>query len=78
MIEAYSFIRSGPAFLKSFSYSTQLSMKFVLLINLKLLSIASAFLLNIAEHKNFSVNKYEMPTIAGMFIFISRENSMLS
>ena len=34
-------------------------MKFVLLINLKLLIIANSFLLNIAEHENFSVNKYE-------------------
>ena len=34
-------------------------MKFVLLINLKLLTIAMFFLLNIAELENFSVNKYE-------------------
>ena len=34
-------------------------MKFVLLINLKLLTNANSFLLNIAEHENFSANKYE-------------------
>ena len=34
-------------------------MKFVLLINLKLPTIANSFLLNIAEHENFSANKYE-------------------
>ena len=34
-------------------------MKFVLLINLKLLTIANSFLLNIAEHEIFSANKYE-------------------
>ena len=34
-------------------------MNFVLLINLKLLTIANSFLLNIAEHENFSANKYE-------------------
>ena len=50
-------------------------MNFVLLINLKLLTIAKSFLLNIAEHENFSANKYDN---VGIFIFISRENFMLS
>ena len=43
--------------IKLFSCSTQLSMKFVLLINLKLLTTANSFLLNIAEHENSSANK---------------------
>ena len=34
-------------------------MKFILLINLKLLTIANSFLLNIAEHETFSANKDE-------------------
>ena len=34
-------------------------MKFVHLLNLKLLTILDSFLLNIAEHENFSANKYE-------------------
>ena len=51
--------RPGPKVIKLFSCSTQLSMKFSLLINLKLLTIANSFLLNIAEHENFSANKYE-------------------
>ena len=34
-------------------------MKFVLLINLKLLSISNSFLLSIAEHETVSTNKYE-------------------
>ena len=34
-------------------------MKFVMLINLKLLTIANSFLLNLVEHENFSANKYE-------------------
>ena len=34
-------------------------MKFVLLINLKSLTTANSFLLNIVEHENFSANKYE-------------------
>ena len=50
---------SGPKVIQLFSCSTQLSMKFVLLINLKLQTIANSFLLNIAEDENFSANKYE-------------------
>ena len=34
-------------------------MKLALLINHKLLTIANSFLLNVAEHENFSANKYE-------------------
>ena len=49
----------GPKVVKLFSCSTQLSMKFVLLINLKLLTNANSFLLNIADHEKFSANKYE-------------------
>ena len=45
---------SGPKVIKLFSCSTQLSMKFSQLINMK------------------------MPTIVGIFIFISREIFMLS
>ena len=46
--------RSGPEVIRLFSCSAQLSMKFSLLINMK------------------------MPTIVGIFIFISRENFRLS
>ena len=53
------FYQSGPEVIKHFSCSTQLSMKFVLLIILKLLIVANSFLLNIAEHENSSANKYE-------------------
>ena len=35
------------------------AMKFFMLINLKLLTMPNYFLLNIAEHENFSANKYE-------------------
>ena len=44
---------------KTFSCSAQLSMKFFVLINLKLLTMPNYFLLNIAEPENFSANKYE-------------------
>ena len=49
----------GPEVIKLFSCSPQLRLKFVLLINLKLLTIANSVLLNTAEHENFSANKYE-------------------
>ena len=52
-------VRSDPEVIKHFSCSTQLSMKVVLLMNLKLLTIANSFLLNITEHEIFSANKYE-------------------
>ena len=51
--------RPDPKLIKLFSCSTWLSMKFVLLINLKLLTVANSFFLNIAEHENLSANKYE-------------------
>ena len=51
--------RSGPEVIKFFSCSTQLSMKIFQLINLKLQTAAKSFLLNIAEHENFSANKCE-------------------
>ena len=49
----------APKVIKLFSCSTQVSMKFVLLINLNLLTTANSFLLNRAEHENFSANKYK-------------------
>ena len=54
----------GPAVIKLFSCSTQLSMKFALLINLKLLAIANSFLLNLAEHNISRLINLKMPTIA--------------
>ena len=50
---------TGLEVIKLFSCLTQLSMKIVLLINLKLLTTTNCFLLNIAEHENFSANEYE-------------------
>ena len=49
----------GPEVIKLFSCSTQLSMIFFLVINLKVLTIAMFVLLNIAEHEQFSSDKYE-------------------
>ena len=36
------------------------------------------FFAKIAEHENFSANKYENANIVGIFIFISREMFVLS
>ena len=47
-------ILTRPRGYNFFSFSTQLSMKFVLLINLDLLTTANSFLLNIAEPENIS------------------------
>ena len=50
-----------PEVIKLFSFpcSTQLSIKVLMLINLKLLTMLNSFLLNIAEHEKSSDNKYE-------------------
>ena len=68
----------GPEVIKLFSRSTQLSLKCVLLINRKLLTIASSFLLKVADMKISMLINMKMPTTVGIFIFISRETFMLS
>ena len=47
--------------------STQLSMKFFMLINLLLLRIVNSFLLNIVEHEYLSANKYENAIYCSQF-----------
>ena len=54
LVYSVCYSENGPQIIKRFSCSNQLSMKFSLLINMK------------------------MPTIVGIFIFISREIFMLS
>ena len=49
-------------------------MKFVHLINLKLLTILNSFLLKIAEHENFSANKYENANNREIFMLSSVEH----
>ena len=70
----------GSEVIKLFSSSTQLSMKFVLLINLKWLTILNSFLLNIVEHENFSANKFEnanffKPVIPSVYWTTSKERN---
>ena len=61
--------RSGLEVIKlnSCSYSTQLSMKFFMLINLKLLTVANSVFLNIGEHGNSSTNKYGKCQLANKY-----------
>ena len=49
----------SPEIINFFSWSTELSMKFVLLINLKFLTVAHSFFLNITQHENIFADKYE-------------------
>ena len=49
----------GQEVIKTSLCSTQLSMKFVLLINFQLLTIINSFLLHVTEHEMFSSNIYE-------------------
>ena len=49
--------------IERYSCPFQLSMKFYLLRNLKLLTTAKSYLLNIGEHENFFANKYENANI---------------
>ena len=48
-------------------------MKFVLLIKLKLQTIANSFLLNKDEHENFSANKYENAKCCLAFSYLLAE-----
>ena len=72
----FACLSTWPEVIKLFSCSIQPSVKFSLQIKFKLLTFAIFVMLNIAEHENFSANM-KMPTIVGIFIFISRENFML-
>ena len=70
-----------PRSYKHFSCSTQLSMKFVLLINFKLLTIVNSFLLkhSWASMKVSLLTNMKMPTFVGIvFIHINKENFMHS
>ena len=71
-------VRSGSEVIKPFSCSAQLSMKFILIINLKLVIIANSLLLNTVEQENFSAHTYENTNYNWAFSYLSIENFMLS
>ena len=47
-------------------------MKFVLLINIILLTVANSFLLNITEHKTLSANEYENALLAFAYVLAEK------
>ena len=70
---------TGSEVIKLFSCSTQLSMKFSLLINMKMPTIVGIFIFISREIFKFSLLiNMKMPTLVGIFIFISREIFMPS
>ena len=68
-----AYMSPGLEVIKLFSCSTQLSMKFFMLINLKLLTMPNSFLLNITEHENFSANEYENANFSSHFSYLLAE-----
>ena len=78
-------MKSGPKVIKLFSYSTQLSMKFKLLINTKIGKINGNFRFKSPKPVIYPVNIVKMPTIVGkmptivgILTFMSRINFILS
>ena len=81
---------SGHKVIKLFSCSAQLSMKFSLLINMKMpmefsllinmkMPMEFSLLINMKMPVKFSLLiNMKMPTVVGIFIYISRESLMLS
>ena len=63
----WSAVQLGPNIIKLFSCSTQLSMKFYLLINTKLLISTVVFLLSLAACEVFYAYKYENAKISWRF-----------
>ena len=64
-----SSMRPGPEVIKLFSCSTQLRMKFFLLINVKMPTIVGIL--------TFMSINVKMPTIVGILTFMSRKNTIL-
>ena len=56
---------SGPEIINLFFMLNSTEHEFFMLINLKLLTMPNSFLLNVAEHENFSANKYENANYCG-------------
>ena len=69
---------TGPGVIKLFSYSTQLSMKFQLLITTKILTNEEVFALSLSDVVFIMLINVKMPTIVGILTFMSRINLVLS
>ena len=74
--------RLGPEVMQLFSYSTQLCMKFQLLLKTKMLKNKDinflAFELSLSDVIFIMLINVKMPTIVGILTFMSRINFMLS
>ena len=55
----HAYMQSGPKIIKLFFMLNSAEHEIFFLINLKLLTTAYSFLLNLAQHETFSANKYE-------------------
>ena len=70
--------RQGLEVIKLFSCSTQLSMKFLLLINIKMLKITIFLALKLPNVVIILLINVEMPIFVGILTFMSRIYFMLS
>ena len=71
-------IKPGPEVIKLFSCSTQLSMKFQLLIKLKYEQMMEFLAFSLSDVVFILLINVKMPTIVGVLAFMSRINFMLS
>ena len=70
---------TGPEVIKLFSCSTELSMKFHLVIKIKIPTIKTCFMLNSAEHScSAELSMKEVLNIVNIFRFVSKITFMLS
>ena len=68
----------GPKVIKLFSYSTQLSTTFQLLIKLKYRQIKKFLALSLSNVVFIMLINVKMPTIIGILTFMRRKNFLLS
>ena len=73
-----SVLISGPEVINFFSYSTQLSTKFQLLIKTKILTNEEVSCFKSLRCCIYNANKVKIPTIVGILTFMSRINFVLS
>ena len=71
-------LKHRPRGHKTFSISTQLSMKFQLLIKIKYRQIKKFLALNLLDIVFIMLINVKMPTIVGILTFMSRINFVLS
>ena len=76
MISAYlnMIVQPGPVIMKLFSCSTQLSMKFQLLIKTKKLKTVDFLGFKVSDSVFILLTNVKMPTIVGILTFMNRKN----